>query len=74
MIDFYVSKTHRRVDGVGFMTGLTGRETYGLNQIDFRSGMRFREMLEEEFGIRARYQRDEWDPKRVGLLFDATES
>ena len=56
------------------MTGLTGRETYGLNQIDFRSGMRFREMLEEEFGIRARYQRDEWNPQRIELLFDATES
>jgi len=74
LIDFYVSKTHRRLEPVGFITGLRNTETYGLNQIDFRSGMRFKDTLEEEFGIRARYQRSEGNPKRIELLFDANES
>ena len=72
LIDFYVSKTHRSLEPVGFITGLRNTETYGLSQMDFRAGMRFKDMLGEEFGIRARYQRNEWDPNRVELLFDAT--
>lgn len=58
---------------MGFITGAKNFETYGLTNIEFRSGMQMKDMLEQEMDFNVKFSRDENDQDLIELLFDATE-
>jgi len=73
LIDFYVSKTHMKLEPVGYMSGKKNHETFGISNIDFKSGMRLKDQLGHSLGIDAKFQRMEEDNNMVELLFDTNE-
>lgn len=73
LIDFYVSKTHMTLEPVGYISGKKNHETFGISNIDFRSGMNLKDQLAQNLGIDAKFQRMEDDPNMIELLFDTNE-
>lgn len=68
-----MSKSYKRLDSVGYLSGQIKSQTYGINGMDFRRGMEFRDSLRAAMGIDARFKRCEDDPSKIELLFDLTE-
>ena len=53
---------------MGFITGAKNFETYGLTNIEFRSGMQMKDMLEQEMDFNVKFSRDENDQDLIELL------
>jgi hypothetical protein len=62
-----------KLEPVGYMSGQKNHETFGINNIDFKSGMILKDQLGQNLGIDAKFQRMEDDPNMIELLFDCTE-
>ena len=45
LIDFYLSKTHMKLEPVGYIQGLHNTETYGLSGLEYPDAMDFRDYL-----------------------------
>ena len=72
LIDFYISKTHTRLAPVGFIQGLVNTETYGITNLDWNDGYKFKDAL-RDMRVEAKFQRSEQDSNQMELLFDASE-
>lgn len=73
LIDFYVSKTYKRLDPVGFLTGKRNFETFGVKDIEYSEGMKMKDLFEDQ-GFSVKFARTEEDNALVEIIFDATES
>ena len=62
-----------RLEPVGYISGRRNHETYGVSNLEFKEGMGFKDQLERNLGIDAKFQRMEDDPNMVELLFDTNE-
>ena len=71
LIDFYISKTHMKLEPVGFLTGRTNAETYGISNINYNEAMRLKQSLNDA-GIEVKYQSSLADRNMIEIMFDAT--
>ena len=55
LVDFYVSKTHMRVDCVGFLSGRLNQETYAITNLSFEEGQKLKNVLTKELDITVRH-------------------
>ena len=56
LIDFYVSKSHFKLEPVGFISGKPNTETFGITDAPFKVGRDLKDRLTNEFGIRCRFE------------------
>lgn len=55
LIDFYVSKSHNKLEPVGYISGQSNTETYSLTNLQFKDGMNFKDAIEQQYGVYARF-------------------
>ena len=72
LINFYLSKTHMKLEPVGYIQGLHNTETYGLSGIEYAEAMRFRDIIKKQ-GIFAKFQNMDSDKDKIEMLFDMSE-
>jgi hypothetical protein len=72
LIDFYISKTHMKLDTVGYITGKLHTSTYGISNISMKQGLELKDIL-RNMRIDARYQQLETDKNSVEMLFDLNQ-